>query len=470
MTEQWHRMTALALGNGIAGGHIDPVALTEHFLERMADGDGDRVVYLAATPARARAEAEAARDRAKDGRRLGPLDGVPMSWKDLFDSAGTATTAASPIFAHRVPEVDATLLARASRAGMVCLGKTNLTEFAFSGLGINPHYGTPANAYDATVARVPGGSSSGAAVSVARGLAPAAIGSDTGGSVRIPAAFNGLVGLKTTAGLLPLGGVIPLAASLDTAGPLTRDVADANAVFAVLAGRRAADLGAATLRGARLLVPENVVWNHIEAGNERAVRRAIDRLAAAGAEVVTAEVPELTAVQDLFAKEGPLVAAEAYARWKDLVNRQPDKIYHNVLKRFWAGSEMTAASFEALRRGLDTLSVRFHQRLAGYSAMVAPTTLIAPPPIADLEADDDAYMAANGGALHNTTLGNVLKVCAVTLPCGGTASGGANNETDLPVGLMLHGRPFTEAALLRLAQACETALADIPKPTPKLSS
>jgi aspartyl-tRNA(Asn)/glutamyl-tRNA(Gln) amidotransferase subunit A len=455
-------MTALALGRGIAGGDIDPVALTEHFLERMNDGDSDRVVYLTAMPERARAEAKAAAGRAAAGQRLGPLDGVPMSWKDLFDSAGTPTTAASPIFAQRVPDRDATLLARASRAGMVCLGKTNLTEFAFSGLGINPHYGTPANAYDAAVARVPGGSSSGAAVSVARGLAPAAIGSDTGGSVRIPAAFNGLVGLKTTAGLLPLDGVIPLSESLDTAGPLTHDVADANAIFAVLAGRRPADLGAASLRGVRLLVPTNVMWNGIEPGNEAAVRRGIERLAAAGAEVVSDEVPELTDVQNLFAKEGPLVAAEAYARWQDLVDHQADKIYHNVLKRFWAGSEMTAVSFENLRRGLDTLSERLHQRLAGYSALVAPTTLIAPPPIADLEADDVAYMAANGGALHNTTLGNVLKVCAVTLPCGGT--GGA---TDLPVGLMLYARPFTEAALLRLAQACETALSDIPKPAPK---
>jgi len=468
MTDSWHQMTALALGDGIAGGAIDPVALTEHFLERIARGDGDRVVYLATTAERARAEAEAAWARARAGQRLGPLDGVPMSWKVLFDSAGTATTAASPIFAQRVPEVDATLLARASRAGMVCLGKTNLTEFAFSGLGINPHYGTPANAYDAAVPRVPGGSSSGAAVSVARGLAPAAIGSDTGGSVRIPAAFNGLVGLKTTAGLLPLDGVIPLAASLDTAGPLTRDVADANAIFAVLAGRLAADLDAASLCGARLLVPDNVMWNGVEVGNEQAVRHAIDRLAAAGAEVVTDQVPELTEVQDLFAKHGPFVAAEAYARWQDLVDHQPDKIYHNVLKRFWAGSEMTATSYETLRRGLDTLSMRFHQRLAGYSAMVAPTTLIAPPPIALLEADDDAYMAANGGALHNTTLGNVLKVCAVTLPCGGTASGGTNSEANLPVGLMLHARPFTEAALLRLAKACEETLADIPKPTAKL--
>ncbi|MCH7526283.1 MAG: hypothetical protein IID39_02495 [Planctomycetes bacterium] len=355
-------MTACALGAGIADGAIDPVALTEHFLDRIETRDGEHRVYLHVTATRARAEAKAAARRAHDGLRRGPLDGVPISWKDLFDSAGAPTTAASPIFAGRVPDADAALLARAGRAGLVCLGKTNLTEFAFSGLGINPHYGTPANAFDDECARVPGGSSSGAAVSVARGLAPAAIGSDTGGSVRIPAAWNGLVGLKTTAGLLPMAGVIPLAASLDTAGPLTRDVADANAVFAVLAARAPADLTGATLAGQRLIVPSNVVWDGIEPGNEQTVRAAIERLATAGAEVVWEEVPELAEVGALFARDGPMVAAEAYARWRDVVESHADEIYHNVLKRFRAGAEVTAVGFERMRRGLDRLAARLHAR------------------------------------------------------------------------------------------------------------
>ncbi|MCZ6607275.1 MAG: amidase family protein [Alphaproteobacteria bacterium] len=397
--------------------------------------------------------------RAGAGLRRGPLDGVPISWKDLFDSAGAPTTAASPIFASRVPDTDAALLARSTRAGLICLGKTNLTEFAFSGLGINPHYGTPANAYDDDTPRSPGGSSSGAAVSVARRLAPAAIGSDTGGSVRIPAAWNGLVGLKTTAGLLPMNGVIPLAASLDTAGPLCRDVADANALFAVLAARRPADLAGASLVGKRLLVPSNSVWDGIDPAIEGVVRAAIDHLVGAGADVVVEEVPEFTEVDDLFAKHGPLVAAEAYARWYELVDGQADKIYHNVLKRFWAGSEIGVPAFETMRRALDGIAARLHARLAGAAALVAPTTLISPPPIAELEADDEAYSAANGGSLHNTSLGNVLRTCAVTLPCGDDGRG-------LPVGLMLYARPFTEAALLRLAAACETALTPIPKPVP----
>ncbi|MCH9020642.1 MAG: amidase, partial [Proteobacteria bacterium] len=182
-------------------------------------------------------------------------------------------------------------------------------------------------------------------------------------------------------------------------------------------------------------------------------------LAAAGADVVSEDVPEFGEVEDLFAEYGPLVAAEAYARWHDLVDSQADKIYHNVLQRFWAGSEITVAAYETMRRALDQISARFHARLARHDALVAPTTLIAPPPIADLEADDGAYMAANNGALHNTVFGNVLRVCAMTLPCGADPDG-------LPVGLMLFARPFTEAALLRLSAACELAMAPIPKPTP----
>ena len=459
MAQAWHEMSALELGAGIGDGGIDPVALAEHFLDRIAAIDGDHSIYLTITRDRALAEAGAARGRSRRGLRVGPLDGVPISWKDLYDSAGVATTAATPLLAGRVPDADCRLLARATRAGMICLGKTNLTEFAFSGLAINPHTGTPANPFDAEVERVPGGSSSGAAVSVARGLAAAGIGSDTGGSVRIPAAWNGLVGLKTTAGLLPMDGVIPLSPTLDTAGPLTRDVADANAILAVLAARPPADLTGASLAGERLLAPRNEAWDGIEPGIEAAARTAIERLAAAGAEIVWDAAPELGEVAPLFAEHGSLVAVEGYATWGALVEANADSVYHNVRDRFRMGAEVSAAAVQALRQGLDRLAARLDARLAGYSAMVMPTTRISPPPIADLIADDDAYFAANMGALRNATLGNVLDVCAVTLPCGDDGGG-------LPVGLMLFARRFTEPALLRLAAAVESALADTPKPAP----
>jgi len=457
MTDAWHEMTALALGRGIAAGRIDPKALAEHFLDRIEAVDGDHRVYLRTMRERALAEAGAARARARAGLRRGPLDGVPLSWKDLFDSAGVATTAGSPIFAERVPTRDAVVLARASRAGMVALGKTNLTEFAFSALGINPHYGTPANPFDTAVARCPGGSSSGAAVSVARGLAAAAIGSDTGGSVRIPAAWNGLVGLKTTAGRLPLAGVMPLAPSLDTVGPLTRDVADANAVFAVLAAAPAADLAGATLRGARLLVAEDLVWDGTAPGVTAAARSAIERLASAGATVERIAVPEFAAALALTKEHGPLVSVEACGEWYELVEANPDKVYHNVRRRFLMGAEARADRIERLRHGLAALGRDLHARIAGADALIAPTVAISPPPIAALMADDDAYFAANMAALRNTTLGNLLRVCAVSLPFGDDGAG-------LPVGLMLMGRPFTEAALLRIAAAAEAVLGPGPRP------
>ncbi len=453
MKQEWHEMTALELGAGIGDGTIDPVALAEHFLDRIAKHDREHSIYLTITRDRALDEARAARARACAGCRLGPLDGVPISWKDLYDTAGVATTAATPLLADRVPAADAAVLARATRAGLVCLGKTNLTEFAFSGLGINPHYGTPANPFDRAVARAPGGSSSGAAVSVSRGLAVAAIGSDTGGSVRVPAAWNGLVGLKTTFGLLPMDGVIPLAASLDTVGPLTRDVADANALFAVLAARKPADLAGASLRGARLLVATDVVWDGAEPGVEAAAKAAIERLAAAGVGIAWQDVPEFAEARELMRRHGAVVNAEGYAQWGALIEANPDKVYRNVRERFLEGANTLAADLETLRHGLARLAARLHARLAGAAALVAPTVPISPPSIAGLVADEAAYREANLRSLRNTSLGNVLDLCAITLPCGDDGDG-------LPVGLMLMTRPKREAALLRLASAVERALAD----------
>jgi aspartyl-tRNA(Asn)/glutamyl-tRNA(Gln) amidotransferase subunit A len=247
--DDWLGMTAAALGRGIADGSIGPVALTEAYLAAIdAHPFRDRI-YARVTADRARAEAAAAEARAKAGHRLSPLDGVPISWKDLFDTAGTATEAGSKLLAGRVPEADALVLRNATALGLVCLGKTHMTELAFSGLGYNPMTATPpcVNDHDA----VPGGSSSGAAASVAFGLASAGIGSDTGGSVRVPSAWNDLVGLKTTAGRVPLDGVVPLCARFDTVGPLCRSVEDAALMLAALEGARRRTCGArrSTARG-----------------------------------------------------------------------------------------------------------------------------------------------------------------------------------------------------------------------------
>jgi aspartyl-tRNA(Asn)/glutamyl-tRNA(Gln) amidotransferase subunit A len=298
----WLWMSACDLGRGIGAGEIDPVALTEAYLDAAeAHAYRDRI-YTTLTRERALGEAEAAAHRARHGVRRGLLDGVPISWKDLFDSAGTATEAGSRLLEGRVPEADAEVLARATRAGLVCLGKTHMSELAFAGLGLNPAYrgtaegATPPNVHDP--ARVPGGSSSGAAASVAYGLAAAGIGSDTGGSVRVPSAWNDVVGLKTTTGRLSLEGVVPLAESFDTVGPLCRSVEDAAHLLAVMEGGAAADLTGASLKGARFLVLEPYASDAAEA-QAQGFSRALGRLGDAGATIERGEVAAIGPAMDL---------------------------------------------------------------------------------------------------------------------------------------------------------------------------
>ena len=452
MAQQWHEMTAMALGAGIAAGTIDPVDLAEHFLTRIAERDPDHLIFIRMDPKRTRAEAMAARERAKAGIRRGPLDGVPVSWKDLVDVAGMETTMAARALAGRVPERDAPLLARATNAGTVFLGKTNMTEFAFSGLGINTTHGTPPNARDAKTPRIPGGSSSGAGVAVARGLGPIGIGSDTGGSVRIPASVNGVVGLKTTIGALDTTGVLPLSPLLDTIGPLTADVADAAAMWSVLSGTPMADLGGADLKGRLLVAVDGPLWRDVDPGVDRACRAAVAKLEAAGARVVWLDVPELAEAMAAMISMGGLVTADAWACWGDLVEGNPGAIYKYMLPRFQSGTKQTGYGLLRLMRRLDELSASLARKLAGCDAMIAPTVPISPPAIADLVDDEAAYTKANLGTLRNTTPGNLTRVCALTLPCGADDNG-------LPAGLMLMQRGHQEGALLRLGKAVETALA-----------
>ena len=458
MSGDWYRMSALALGAGIESGTIDPRALTELFLERIEAADGDRAIYLRLTAGRARAEADAAHRRAQTGLRRSPLDGVPISWKDLYDSAGDVTGHGTPALADRIPARDATVLARATRAGLVCLGKTNQTEFAFSILGLNPKLGTPPNPFDETVNRLPGGSSSGAAVSLSRGLAAAAIGSDTGGSVRVPAAWNGLVGLKTSFGLLPLDGVLGLSTSMDTVGPLTHDVADAAALFAILDGRFGAgnrpapDLAGADLSRAHFALPATLVWNSLDPGVEAASRGAVERLRAAGGTIDETPVPEFDEAAALVDHLGPYHAAECHALWYDVIESRPELVYTPIRERIRSGAEMSATDAARVKQGLGEIAGRLHARIRRHGVLVMPTVAVSPPPIADLEAEIEVYRAANVASLRNTRLANYLACCALTLPCGRDGNG-------VPVGLMLMAPPGDEERLLRLGRAIEPVLA-----------
>jgi aspartyl-tRNA(Asn)/glutamyl-tRNA(Gln) amidotransferase subunit A len=445
-------MTALELGRSFEAGKADPREVAEDFLERAGLEDPDRRVYVRLLEKRARAEAAAAADRAERGLRRHALDGVPLSWKDLFDVAGEPTAAGSLALKNRVPEKDAEVLARATRAGAVCLGKTTMTELAFSGLGINPKFGTPANPHDGKVERVPGGSSAGAGVSLARGLAGGAIGTDTGGSVRIPAAWNGLVGLKTTAGRLPLTGTVPLSPTFDTVGPLARDVADAAALFALLEGRQARPLAAADLKNVSLRLPGGIAWEGVEPQIASALDKGIHRLVKAGVRIVEHPLPELDEIHALaWDPKASRLVAEAYAQWGEMLAANEADIYRPVFERVMAGETLKAGDLVRADLKRKEIAARYFAATAGADAVILPTVAIAPPPIAGLVSGGEAYGRANRMALRNTTIGNQLGVCAITLPCG-------NDDNGLPIGLMLQSAPYTEERLLSIGLAVERAL------------
>ena len=440
--EEWRWAKAADLGRQIAAGKIDPVDLCETYLSAIdAHPLRDRI-YTVVTHDRARKEAKAASDRAKAGQRLSPLDGVPISWKDLFDSAGTKTEAGTRLLEGRVPTSDAEVLRNATSAGLVCLGKTHLSEIAFSGLGYNPMAATPPCVNDENA--VPGGSSSGAAASVAFGLAAAGIGSDTGGSVRVPSAWNDLVGLKTTHGRLPLAGTVALCASFDTVGPLCRSVEDAALLLAALEGTKVSDLNASTLNRAKLLVLDTVAMEDVRAAPRAAFRSAVERLEAAGAEVVHAG---FDAIRDAFDLAGALYGADAWSAWGDVIERDPSKMFYQIYKRIRPGADVLAADYIKAWRTLGEIRAHFLELISGFDAVIMPTVPSLPPELERLKADDDYYVTENLLALRNTRIGNLMGLCALTLPTGVPSCGIAFNAA-----------PGREAALLRLCAAAEEAL------------
>ena len=443
MSETWLWMTAAALGREVGSGAIDARELTEVYLAAIDSHPQAPGIYARTTPERARAEAAAAAARADTGLRRGPLDGVPISWKDLFDTAGTATEAGSALLRGRIPDTDAAVLAAAARAGLVCLGKTHTTELAFSGLGINPVTATPPNINDPELA--PGGSSSGAAASVAFGLAAAGIGSDTAGSVRVPAAWNDLVGFKPTHGRLSLAGVVPLRPGFDTVGPLCRSVEDAALLFAALAGEPAADLVGATLEDMRLLVLDDPAILPVRDAPRTAFEAAADRLGVAGARIETALPAPVPAVLELFATIAP---AEAYGVWRDQIEANPESMFPPIRDRFRLGAGIAAADYVAALRILERERAAWREATAGYDAVLLPTTANLPPTLDRLLADPAYFAAENLLALRNPNLANLLGLCAVTIP------------TRTPsCGMMALAAPGAEARLLRLAAAMERALA-----------
>ena len=443
MSKTWSNMTAAELGRDIGKGRINPVELTEFFLEKIAIHEHSTRIYARPTPTRARGEAMGAAARAKSGLRRGLLDGVPISWKDLFDTAGIATESGSALLKNRIPLNDATVLETATRQGLVCLGKTHMSELAFSGLGLNPVTATPPCINDEQA--VAGGSTSGGAASVAYGLAPAAIGSDTGGSVRIPAAWNDLVGLKTTHGRLSLTGAVPLCEQFDTVGPLARSVEDCTLLLAALESGKPADLAGASLSNARFLVLNTVALEDLRPRPAQGFEDALSRLSRAGAQISHADIPETA---EAMALAGILFTAEAYGIWGKTIETAPEKMFPRILERFRTGAAFKATDYVAAWRRLHDIRQIWAKKTAGYDAILLPTSPILPPNAHRLMIDDAYYVAENLLALRNTRIGNLMGLCALTLPTAQPSCG-----------ISFMAGPGQEERLLRIGAAAERALA-----------
>ncbi|WP_249976315.1 amidase [Vreelandella olivaria] len=443
---QGHSATLDVLLDGMRDGRWQASELLNVCLKNSDEReDLQAQVYTRRFERSARAEAAAADRLRTDGVPAGQLAGLPIALKALFDVAGEVTHAGSQGW-QPAAERDAVIVARLRREGAVLTGHTNMTEFAYSGLGLNPHYGTPDNPL--APGRIPGGSSSGSAVAVALGMAAAAIGTDTGGSVRIPAAFCGLVGFKPTQARVPRQGVLPLSDSLDSIGPIARSVTCCARLDAVLAGQPCQPLIALPLKGRRFVVPSDYMLDGMEATVENAFTRSLTLLSEAGATLIEAPAPVLASLPELM-EGGGFTAAESYYLHRQWLHEHGDRYDPRVRSRIEKGAALSAADYlELLQRRRE----RQHQAdawLAEFDGLLAPTVPVAPPRLEEV-ASDEEYARLNLLVLRNPTVANLLDLCAITLP--------NHAPGELPCGLMLVGRNGTDATLLRQALAIEETI------------
>jgi aspartyl-tRNA(Asn)/glutamyl-tRNA(Gln) amidotransferase subunit A len=421
--------------------------LVEDCLARIVDVAGEgRRAFLKVHADQARAAADYVDTLRRHGAAPSRFAGIPVSVKDLFDIAGDVTTAGSVALCDApAAKRDAAVVARMRGAGFIPIGRTNMTEFAYSGIGLNPHYGTPCNPYDRATGRIPGGSSSGAAVSVTDGMAVAALGTDTGGSCRIPAALCGIVGYKPTARRIPTDGVLPLSSTLDSVGPLAPTVACCAALDAVMAGEEPVDLTPYRVDGLRLAAPQTGVLDGMDQAVATAYAAVVSRLAKAGTKIVDLPFAEFNDIAT-FNRYGGFLASEAYAWHRRLIETRGGMYDPRVLARMMRGKDQDAAHYIDLIRGRADLIGRVAAISVDYDALIMPTVPIIAPPLAWLEAEEQ-FRAVNLLVLRNTTIANVLDRCAISIPC--------HRRGDAPVGLMLVGEHGADRRLFAIAAAVE---------------
>jgi len=443
--------TLAALAEDLDSGRTSARKLVDQCLARIADTSGEGARAFIHVDTEAAIEAAEAMDRLREVKAApSAYAGIPVSIKDLFDIRGQVTRAGSRALDDSPPaESDAPVVARLRRAGFVVIGRTNMTEFAYSGIGINPHYGTPKGAWQRRVGHVPGGSSSGAAVSIVDGMAHGALGTDTGGSCRIPAAYNGIVGFKPTQRRVPLDGGVLLSFSLDSFGPIARTVGCCAVLDAVLADEPVVPLQPRPIKGMRLAVPTTTALDELEDAVARTFDRALETLSRHGALIERIAVPEFHDVAQMNAKGG-FSAAESYAWHRYLIASKGDIYDPRVASRIMRGESQSAADYVDLLDARRSLIARIAVRLAPYDALVMPTTANTPPRIADLVDDDKAFTRANVLALRNCSLINVIDGCAISLP--------AHRDGEVPVGLMLAATGGADRRIFELAAGIEAVI------------
>lgn len=444
-------VSAIDMAARLEQGSLCPVELVEETFANIRSSDP--TIFTELLEDRALREAHASRQRRREGKPLSPWDGVPVAWKDLFDIEGRVTTAGSVVLKSNAPATrDAAMVANANQAGLISIGCLNMTEFAYSGLGLNPHFGTPKNPHGTGPERIPGGSSSGCGVAVARGLVPLTIGSDTGGSIRIPAGLNGVVGYKGSSAAFPQGGTFPLSITLDTYGPLAADVKSCIGAADILNGRAVKMPKPVSINELTFFIPTNVVFEDAQEAVIQNFEASVRALEMAGATVTRGVCSEFDEIGTLAREHGYLVGPEALdVHWNLVHSADAERIDPRILARILDAGDMRARDLIVIHRERAKLMEKNRQTL-GEQIVLFPTTPITAPKLEPLEEDDDLYLRTNKLMLRNTALGNFLDWCGIALPNG-------IDENQMPTSILLSMTGGQDGKLLAAAFAIENLLA-----------